>query len=124
MNSRHLVDPELDSFLDTYQPLEPSREALPQIRQQRASAILDVLRDLPPDSVTKTEHHVPGIQGAPPVRVLVYSPQNIRRPAPTYMNIHGGGMIVGMPEQDEACKPPHRRRAGLHRRLTRISPRP
>jgi acetyl esterase/lipase len=103
MNSRHLVDPELLPFLDAYQPLEISREDLVTVRERRASVIHAMLRELPPDTIEKTEHFVPGIDGAPAVRILVYRPRQARLPAPVYLNIHGGGMIVGLPEQDEAA---------------------
>lgn len=103
MNSRHLVDSELIPFLDAYQPLETSREDLVTVREQRASVIHAMLRQLPPDTIEKSEHLVPGIDGAPAVRIIVYRPRQLRLPVPIYLNIHGGGMIVGLPEQDEAA---------------------
>ena len=103
MHSRHLVDAELDAFLDEYQPLPPDRDALPALRAQRAALVREVLRGLPPDAIDKTEHLVPGRDGAPPVRVLLYRPSHADRPSPVYLNIHGGGLVAGLPEQDEVA---------------------
>ena len=101
MNSRHLVDPELSPILDVYQPLDPSRESLPAAREQRVAVTHAMLASLPPDEVEKSEHLIPGPPGAPPVRVLLYKPRTAQASLPAFLNIHGGGLVAGMPEQDE-----------------------
>ena len=101
MSSRHLVDPELTPILDVYQPLEPLRDTLPAIRRERAAIVHAMLASLPPDDIEKSEHLIPGPAGAPPVRVLVYKPRNAQGVLPVFLNIHGGGLVGGMPEQDE-----------------------
>ena len=47
------------------------------------------------------EHHVPGRDGAPDVRVLVYLPKSAPRPLPALLWIHGGGYIIGSANQDD-----------------------
>ncbi len=102
MSSRHLVDPELAPLLDTYQLLDPSPETLPASRQQRNDFVHTLLATLPPDEVEKSEHLIPGLPGQPAVRVLVYRPRPATAgPLPAFLNIHGGGLIAGLPEQDE-----------------------
>jgi acetyl esterase/lipase len=44
---------------------------------------------------------VAGPAGQPPVRVRVYRPVKLRRPAPALYWIHGGGFVQGSPEQDD-----------------------
>jgi acetyl esterase/lipase len=45
---------------------------------------------------------VPGPEGGGPVRVRLYTPQNVVGAVPVLVWIHGGGFIIGSPEQDEA----------------------
>jgi acetyl esterase/lipase len=47
------------------------------------------------------EHFVPGLQGEPDVRVLVYIPKNVSTPLPALLWIHGGGYVFGSAEQDD-----------------------
>jgi acetyl esterase/lipase len=57
---------------------------------------------LPPfPDVDVTERHVPGPQGAPEVRVLVYLPKSAPRPLPALLWIHGGGYVLGSADQDD-----------------------
>lgn len=44
---------------------------------------------------------VPGLPGAPPVRVRVYRPRRLVAPAPALVWLHGGGFFLGSPEMDE-----------------------
>jgi acetyl esterase/lipase len=56
--------------------------------------------DLPefPD-VSVSERRVPGPEGAPDVRVLVYLPRNVAAPLSALLWIHGGGYVLGKAEQ-------------------------
>jgi acetyl esterase/lipase len=54
-----------------------------------------------PPGVTVEDVKVPGPPGAPEVRVRLYRPATLARPAPALLWIHGGGLIIGSPEQDE-----------------------
>jgi triacylglycerol lipase len=53
-------------------------------------------------AVACTERMVPGPEGAPDVRVLVYTPPRmVTAPRPALLNIHGGGYVIGSPEQND-----------------------
>ena len=52
--------------------------------------------------VTLVTSRVPGPIGGPPVRVLRYEPAGRAAPRPALLWIHGGGMIMGTPEQAHA----------------------
>ncbi|WP_205649389.1 alpha/beta hydrolase [Agromyces sp. LHK192] len=45
---------------------------------------------------------IPGGDGAPPVRVRVYDPVDRAADSPALLWLHGGGFLIGDPEQDEA----------------------
>ncbi len=51
--------------------------------------------------IAVTERHVPGPDGAPDVRVLVYLPKHAPRPLPALLWIHGGGFVIGGADQDD-----------------------
>ena len=100
-SSHHLVDPELLPILDVYQPMQLDPAALPEVRKQRAAMAQAILRDLPPDDIERSEHVIPGADGAPATRVLVYRPRSAQGTLGVYINIHGGGLVGGLPEQGE-----------------------
>ncbi|GAB3840242.1 alpha/beta hydrolase [Dactylosporangium cerinum] len=54
-----------------------------------------------PDGMTIENMSAPGPAGQPPVRVRVYRPAGLPRPAPALYWIHGGGFVQGRPEQDD-----------------------
>lgn len=99
MNTYPLVDPELRSMLLqlSHPPLEAS--VLPAMREERrVFARENAVRD---DglSLSVTEHHIPGQDGSPPVRVLVIAPDGDNKDRMGVLHIHGGGYIMGSPEQ-------------------------
>ncbi len=101
MKSRHLVDPELDAFLDLHPPIRLSEHLLAEARavrvaQARIAAVPDGL------PVRMEELLVPGPADAPPVRVLVYRPSEAAGPWPALLHIHGGGYVLGLPEMNDA----------------------
>lgn len=102
MVTRHLVDPEIAPVLDSFPTLELTRESLPQIRAGMAEMMAQQHSQAPafPD-ITVTERHVSGPEGAPDVRVLVYQPNNLPRPLPALLWIHGGGYVLGGADQDD-----------------------
>ncbi|WP_327001287.1 alpha/beta hydrolase fold domain-containing protein [Dactylosporangium sp. NBC_01737] len=54
-----------------------------------------------PDDMTIEDRSVPGPPGQPAVRLRLYRPKALRRPAPALYWIHGGGFVQGRPEQDD-----------------------
>jgi len=96
MSTRHLVDPELQPFLDVFPNLVLSHEALPGIRELMAS--MAVLGDPSEHGVSRREISVPGLNGAPDVRCLVYENSEATGPRPAFFHIHGGGYIGGTVE--------------------------
>ncbi len=101
MKTRHLVDPELRPALDQLGELdaEYSVERLPALRQM----MVDMYTS--PDAVApevagieRRDILVPGPEGAPEVRVLVYTHTDPGAGRPAYFYIHGGGFIMGSPD--------------------------
>ncbi len=103
MMTKHLVDPEIVAMLDQFPKVQFTSDTLPQVRADFAALDAQAASGLPafPD-IEVTERHVPGPQGAPDVRVLVYLPASAPRPLPALLWIHGGGYVVGSADQDDA----------------------
>jgi acetyl esterase/lipase len=101
MTTRHLVDPELVEILDTFPALDFTPESLALVRASLKEGSAQAFVDLPtfPD-IAVSEHFVPGSQGAPDVRVLVYLPTNVSTPLPALLWIHGGGYVIGSADED------------------------
>ncbi|WP_375689000.1 alpha/beta hydrolase [Pseudooceanicola sp. LIPI14-2-Ac024] len=74
-------------------------DVLESIRQARRD---DVLPVGPLPGVTFEERFVPGPEGAPEVRVLVYSPEAAGQDRPAIIHFHGGGLVIGLPEMGHA----------------------
>jgi acetyl esterase/lipase len=98
MTTRHLVDAELAPHLDDFPALDITAEILPALRQDFAAG--PPLHAPATADVDRQEVWIPGRDGAPPVRALVYRPA--RAPAEArlgaVLHVHGGGFIVGTPE--------------------------
>lgn len=102
MTTRHLVDPELVAMLDVFPTLELTDETLGQMRamlQEMSAQMLPSLPEFPDISVS--ERFVPGPEGAPDVRVLVYLPTTVQGPLPALLWIHGGGYVLGTAEGED-----------------------
>lgn len=101
MNSRHLVDPELAAVLEQLPPSPPlSAASIPMIRA--GSAALLAGRPVPEfPGRTVSEHHVPGPEGAPDVRALLYKPTQQTQPTAGLLWIHGGGYIGGSVDAED-----------------------
>jgi acetyl esterase/lipase len=95
--SHHLVAPELVWALDLLPDLDFS-QGMASFR----TAFAD--RQRPPmlpelAAVSCEERHVPGVDGARPVRVLLYTPPGTADELrPGLLHIHGGGFVLGDPE--------------------------
>ncbi|HEY0737060.1 MAG TPA: hypothetical protein VGD69_19245, partial [Herpetosiphonaceae bacterium] len=71
MNTRHLVDPELIPVLDQFPQIQLTTESLPMIRANSAAMRANIpVPEIP--NLAVSEQHVPGPEGAPDVRILLY----------------------------------------------------
>ncbi len=77
-----------------------TRDNLAQIRAERA-ALLAAAPPSPITEVERTEQHIPGQDGAPDVRVLVYTPPTPATGRAGFLHIHGGGYLFGTPEMTD-----------------------
>ena len=102
MNTRHLVDPDIAPFLDQFPTLQFTPEILPQVRAL-SSQMFEQLGGLLPEfpDIEVSERRVPGPEGAPDVRVLVYLPKNKPTPLPALLWIYGGGYVIGSADGEE-----------------------
>ena len=101
MNEEKLaqVAPELRPALEMFPAADYSLE---DGLQQRREAMGTMPRPPLPEALLAAqveEHHVPGLNGAPDVRLLLYSPPTpARSPRPAILHVHGGGYVIGTPE--------------------------
>lgn len=102
MQSRHLVDPELVPFLESLPRLDFSFDKLADIRRD-ADAMPPLHAPVAPATV-REEQLIPGPDGAPPVRVLVYRPIDVAQEerVPAVLHMHGGGFVIWRPEINDA----------------------
>ncbi|HTI14508.1 MAG TPA: alpha/beta hydrolase [Dictyobacter sp.] len=93
MTTRHLVDPELVALLDQIPaPVAFTAETLKQARATISQATVNLSQS---SALSVSERFIPGPEGAPDVRVLVYLPTSVQGPLPVLLWIHGGGYIMG-----------------------------
>jgi acetyl esterase/lipase len=99
VNSRHLVDSELAPALDLLPTMELSLATLPTWRTRLIEMFAHIAAQLPTSSqVERKELLVPGPDGAPDVRLLIYTPAAGGTSRPAYFYIHGGGYVMGTPD--------------------------
>jgi triacylglycerol lipase len=103
--TRGLVAPELLAGLDAIPAFEVNDAFIAFLRSGGAG--IEAALQPPPltpeqAAVSCQERRIPGPAGAPDVRVLVYVPPGRAAAArPAYLHIHGGGYVLGMPEQND-----------------------
>lgn len=94
MNSRHLVDPELAPILDLIPSTPLTQESLATNRASSAAMLASIsVPDYP--NVTVRERRVPGPEGAPDVRILLYQPTQTPQSTAALLWLHGGGYVSG-----------------------------
>src|SRR5436309_13270344 len=102
MSPLALVAPELAPALEFFPDLDFSKG----LDAFRGTFVSDrVLPPTPPELeiVDRQERFVPGLDGAPDVRVLIYQPPGQTAPSPAVLHVHGGGFVLGVPEQNDAA---------------------
>ena len=97
-SSKHLIAPELAAALDLFPDMNFVEQGMDAFRSGLDKRVLP---PLPPqlETVAREERFVPGLNGAPEVRVLLYTPPGAATGLrPALLHIHGGGYILGSPE--------------------------
>ena len=110
MNERDRIDPQSRVPLEALLTLMPGGfNRIPDIaaRREAVAGLLAAMSAGQPmnANVTHEDHVAPGHNGAPDVRVRVYTPTNFsdgkRGKLPGLIYIHGGGMVLGSIEGEE-----------------------
>lgn len=104
MTTKYLVDPELVALLDQIPASVLTAETLGQTRAKAKMAVMasQASANLPQFSaLSVSERFIPGLEGAPDVRVLVYLPTSVQGPLPALLWIHGGGYIMGSADAED-----------------------
>ncbi|MEZ5742287.1 MAG: alpha/beta hydrolase [Sphingomonadaceae bacterium] len=115
-STRHLVAPELLPALDFF----PSLDISGGIETVRNFSSQAAAMPLPPEleAVTCEERFIPGLNDAPDVRVLHYTPPGeAQSPRPAMIEIHGGGYILGTADMSD----PANRAMALEHSCTLVS---
>src|SRR6201981_155577 len=105
MSRRDLIDPDARQPLDLLQQAIPGGfNTIPDIVQRRAtvSGMLAALEIPPNPNVTSEDRTVPGPEGAPDITVRIYRPVDATGTLPGIYFIHGGGMILGDIDGEDA----------------------
>ena len=97
LSTRHLVDPELATAIDALPMGNIDATTLPATRAAMASFVAP-LESYARDSIITERRSIPGPTGAPAVDVIIYRPRAASKPRPIYLNIHGGGYVMGVAE--------------------------
>jgi acetyl esterase/lipase len=106
MSRRELIDPDSRGPLDQLLEILPGGfSSIPGIVERRAALTqLLAAMEVPPNpNVNSEDRTVPRPEGAPDVRVRVYRPVTGSGPLPGIYFIHGGGMILGDIEGEDAA---------------------
>ena len=105
MSRRDLIDPESRQPLDELLAVLPGGfNAIPDIvaRRDAFTQMIAAIEVPPNQNVTHEDRTVPGPAGAPDISVRVYRPANAPGTLPGVYYIHGGGMIFGSVETENA----------------------
>ena len=105
MSRRELIDPESRPPLDEMLAVLPGGfNSIPDIvaRREVFNQALAAIKPPPNPNVTHEDRAVPGPEGAPDITVRVYRPKGAGRTLPGVYYIHGGGMILGNVDSEDA----------------------
>ncbi|MBE1577487.1 alpha/beta hydrolase [Amycolatopsis roodepoortensis] len=106
----YAYDPEIAPAV----PLLPKLDLadLPATREQLKAVFAERQGVVDETGVTIREERVPGPEGAPDVRVRIYTPDRISAPAAIF-DVHGGGFVIGDLEIDHAANVRFAREIGV-----------
>jgi acetyl esterase/lipase len=105
---RHRIDPEVRAHLDQLLAVvgPDGLSGIREIPQRRAKqAELKALRTPRrlPEQLEIRDHLVPGAtERRPAIRLRSYLPSTVSRPAPCIFYVHGGGLVLGGVDEDDA----------------------
>jgi triacylglycerol lipase len=100
------VAPEFVAALEAFPNIALSDDFIAYLRSGGGLDISFARPPLTPEeaAVVCEQRWIHGPPGAPDVRVLVYTPPGVSAALrPAYLHIHGGGYVLGMPEQNDAA---------------------
>lgn len=100
-DARRLVDPELLPFLELYPRYDLTDALLPQIRVGLLERMGAARTSSDYPEIKCHEQRIPGCDGDPEVRLLIYEPPSEGR-RPALLHIHAGGHVMGLPEMNDA----------------------
>ncbi|WP_298692795.1 alpha/beta hydrolase [uncultured Sphingomonas sp.] len=102
--SRHLIDPELAAGRQEPLSGDLTAETLPAYRAMLIAIVAAIPKPTSEAmrAVGVDDRRVPGPDGAPDVRVLIYTPGNRGAAAlPAILHIHGGGFVSGSADMSD-----------------------
>jgi acetyl esterase/lipase len=98
-SSHHLVDPELAPALDVLPPFHTlGPDTLASLRETVAAGARLQVETIDAAAVVVSEAFIPPSGGQPPVRLFLYRPKAAAAALPALLHIHGGGMVMGLPQ--------------------------
>lgn len=98
---KSVVNPEFLPVLEKMPSFDGlSGMSLPEVRETFLTSVR-LIEGKPLPDVEAQEEYVPGLNNAPDVRILTYSPRKCAPRAPAMVYIHGGGLVSGHPEVDD-----------------------
>lgn len=100
MPSKHLVDPEFLPFVEQMPPARFENGGLEKVRAMHDEMSAANVPQLRAD-VERSEQYIPGPEGAPDVRVIIFKPKAVGDQRPAILHIHGGGYVIGKPEMGD-----------------------
>lgn len=98
MDTRHLVDRELQPLIDLFGRVDLDAAPIADIRAKAA----ETYAILPPPAIAPEELLIPSIHGGPDMLAFLFRPAQARAGAGAILHIHGGGMVMGSVRQMQA----------------------
>ncbi|MCE0744810.1 alpha/beta hydrolase [Acetobacter sicerae] len=95
MTTLDLVDAQQRDIVASFPTFDPAHGDLKDFRRDLVEGTTALLQSA---SVDFEERTIPGPDGAPDVRVILFRPSQTSGTTPAILYVHGGGMIAGTPD--------------------------